>query len=77
MAGGTRAVTRGHATSSTKVKTPTTRSPFWKLGNARAVAATRSRKCSGLPGTLNPRKSFTWSVAMTVAMPAVKPVVTG
>ncbi|MFT3915000.1 MAG: hypothetical protein QM704_13050 [Anaeromyxobacteraceae bacterium] len=47
------------------------------VGAARTKATTRSAKCSGVCSSRRPRRSFTCSTAMTVAMPAVKPVVTG
>ena len=50
---------------------------FLIAGRARPISFTRSRKCSGLPASFRPRRSFIWSVAMTVAIPAVNPVVTG
>jgi hypothetical protein len=55
---------------------PTAASASSRVGSARASAATRSRKCSGIAG-LQPEEVLDLERAITTAMPAVKPVVTG
>ena len=44
---------------------------------ARPIAAPRPRKSPGTLSICNPRKSFTWVLAMRRAIPLVKPTTTG
>ena len=74
---GMRLSRRGQSRSTAKAKTPISSSHGEKVGRASAMAPIRSRKCSGLEARVRPSRSFSCSVAITVAMPAVKPVVTG
>ena len=74
---GTLAVMRGQANNTKRVKQPTARLAIEAVGNAWTSTPTRSAKGSGMGPVVRPRKSFSCSVAITTAMPAVKPVVTG
>jgi len=47
------------------------------LGNARTTSRARSGKPGPAAATSRPSRSSSWSTAITVAIPAVKPVVTG
>ncbi len=74
---GTRCVNRGQTSNTAIVATPTATSAGCALGRARVRAVSFSGHASGRGPALSPRKSEAWRVAITTAMPAVKPVVTG
>ena len=74
---GTRFTRRGIRSSIASVAAATTSSASEALPRASHIAASRSKKCAGLRASCRPKTSLSCSVAMTVAMPAVKPVVTG
>ena len=74
---GTRRVRRGARRRSASVAAATPHSTSEALPRAAHRAATLSGKRSGMRATCRPSTSFSWRVAITVAMPAVKPVVTG
>lgn len=70
-------VSFGQSTNTARVSAPISTSCQRALGSARPSATTRSGVCSGIFATVKPRKSLSWSKAMTTAMPAVKPLTTG
>ena len=74
---GTRRVSFGTSKRRASVAAATPSSAQDPLARACQSAATFSTKVSGMRATSRPRTSLTWRVAITVAMPAVKPVVTG
>ena len=72
-----RLVTRGRSSKRPSVDAAVKSSSQLAVARACHNAATLSVKCSGMGPTFRPKTSLTWSVAITVAMPVVKPVVTG
>jgi hypothetical protein len=74
---GTFFVRRGTTSSIASVTAATTSSVSEAEPRACHIAARRSKKVSGVRVRCRPRTSLICSVAMTVAIPAVKPVVTG
>ena len=70
-------MSRGTSSKSASVAAATAHSAGDTVPRAAQSAATLSRKWSGIVATRRPSTSFNCSVAMTVAMPAVNPLVTG
>ncbi len=74
---GTLRVRRGIAISTASVKPASRSSQPDRVARACHIISSRSKKLSGEPTSSSPSTSLSWIVAMTSAMPAVKPVVTG
>jgi len=74
---GTLRVTRGNTTSSPNVTAAIASSLMCAVPRACQNAASLAKKCSGSGPVARPNASLICSAAITVAMPVVKPVVTG
>ncbi len=74
---GTRRVSFGTPTSNASVAAAMISSLTCAVPRACHMAAIRPKKDAGAPPRVRPRTSFSCNVAMTTAMPAVKPLVTG
>ena len=67
---------RGRTTIAARVPTPIETALQLTLARAAHSAAILGRKSAGRPVAAMPAKSFSWLVAMTMAMPMVKPFTT-
>ncbi len=74
---GTRRVMRGHTIRTSNVNAPIAASGQRAVSAAPANASIFSGKCSGDDAGVRPKKSRSCRPAMTTAIPAVNPVVTG